>query len=127
LSENESLLTLPPWCNPYLLVAIALSMALHFMILYVPFFTHLFAITSLTWPEWQGVILISLPVLFLDEFMKLISRIYFTQSPAAAETTETRDAEKEEPEVEEPVVEEKKTRGRGSVNRRTVRGKAKRA
>lgn len=35
LSENESLLTLPPTRNPYLIGAIALSMALHFMILYV--------------------------------------------------------------------------------------------
>lgn len=39
LSENESLLTLPLWVNPYLVAAIALSMALHVMILYVPFFT----------------------------------------------------------------------------------------
>ena len=39
LSENESLLTLPLWENPYLVGAITLSMALHFMILYVPFFT----------------------------------------------------------------------------------------
>jgi Ca2+ transporting ATPase len=38
LSEDESLLTLPPWKNIYLLLAITLSMALHFMILYVPFF-----------------------------------------------------------------------------------------
>lgn len=39
LSENESLLRLPVWKNPYLVAAITLSMALHFMILYVPFFT----------------------------------------------------------------------------------------
>lgn len=39
LSENESLLRLPVWKNMYLVMAIALSMALHFMILYVPFFT----------------------------------------------------------------------------------------
>jgi Ca2+ transporting ATPase len=39
LSENESLLVLPVWKNPYLVAAIALSVALHFMILYVPFFT----------------------------------------------------------------------------------------
>jgi hypothetical protein len=39
LSENESLLILPVWKNPFLVAAIALSMALHFMILYVPFFT----------------------------------------------------------------------------------------
>jgi len=39
LSENESLLRLPLWKNMYLVGAISLSMALHFMILYVPFFT----------------------------------------------------------------------------------------
>lgn len=39
LSENESLLRLPLWKNPFLVGAIGLSMALHFMILYVPFFT----------------------------------------------------------------------------------------
>lgn len=39
LSENESLLSLPLWKNMYLVGAITLSMALHFMILYVPFFT----------------------------------------------------------------------------------------
>lgn len=39
LSENESLLALPVWKNPFLVGAVALSMALHFMILYVPFFT----------------------------------------------------------------------------------------
>jgi Ca2+ transporting ATPase len=37
LSENESLLVLPLWSNPYLVASIALSMALHFCILYVPF------------------------------------------------------------------------------------------
>ncbi len=39
LSENESLLRLPVWKNPFLVAAITLSMGLHFMILYVPFFT----------------------------------------------------------------------------------------
>jgi Ca2+ transporting ATPase len=39
LSENESLLRLPVWKNMYLVGAIALSMALHFVILYIPFFT----------------------------------------------------------------------------------------
>ena len=39
LSEDESLLRLPLWKNMYLVAAITLSMVLHFMILYVPFFT----------------------------------------------------------------------------------------
>lgn len=37
LSENQSLFAMPPWVNPWLLGAVALSMALHFMILHVPF------------------------------------------------------------------------------------------
>ena len=39
LSENESLLVLPLWKNPFLVAAISLSMGLHFAILYIPFFT----------------------------------------------------------------------------------------
>lgn len=35
LSENCSLMTLPPWSNPWLLAAITLSMLLHFAILYI--------------------------------------------------------------------------------------------
>ena len=37
LSENQSLLMMPPWINPYLLAAMALSFSLHFLILYVDF------------------------------------------------------------------------------------------
>ena len=39
LSENESLLRLPVWRNPFLVAAIALSMILHVAIFYIPFFT----------------------------------------------------------------------------------------
>lgn len=39
LSENESLLRLPIWKNMFLVAAITLSMVLHTVILYVPFFT----------------------------------------------------------------------------------------
>ena len=37
LSENQSLVAMPPWINPLLLGAMGLSFALHFMILYVDF------------------------------------------------------------------------------------------
>ena len=47
LSENESLLRLPLWKNMYLVAAVSLSMALHFMILYVPFFTVSFLFSTL--------------------------------------------------------------------------------
>lgn len=37
LSENQSLVVMPPWINPFLLGAMALSFGLHFMILHVDF------------------------------------------------------------------------------------------
>ncbi|KAG0284566.1 hypothetical protein BGZ96_011067 [Linnemannia gamsii] len=81
LSENESLLTLPLWNNMYLVFSIILSMALHFMILYVPFFSNLFMILPLNAEEWKAVVYISLPVIFIDEILKFISRTFI--SPAA--------------------------------------------
>lgn len=73
LSENESLLVLPLWRNPFLVGAIALSMALHVGILYIPFFTNLFAINPLNWAEWKAVLFISFPVIFIDEGLKFIT------------------------------------------------------
>ena len=37
LSENQSLLRMPPWINPFLIGAMALSFGLHFVILHVDF------------------------------------------------------------------------------------------
>ncbi|KAG6886007.1 hypothetical protein C0993_006123 [Termitomyces sp. T159_Od127] len=76
LSENESLLKLPVWRNPFLVGAVALSMALHFMILYVPFFTAIFAITPLNWIEWKAVLYLSAPVLVIDEILKSVTATF---------------------------------------------------
>jgi len=76
LSENESLFSFPVWKNPFLVGAIALSMTLHFVILYVPFFTTLFAITPLNWDEWMAVLWLSAPVLAIDEILKYISATF---------------------------------------------------
>lgn len=76
LSENESLLVLPIWSNPYLVASIALSMGLHFMILYVPFFRSLFQITPLNLDEWRAVVYISAPVVLIDEVLKWISNTF---------------------------------------------------
>ncbi|WVO18044.1 hypothetical protein L204_105742 [Cryptococcus depauperatus] len=73
LSENESLLVLPIWSNIYLVGSILLSMALHFMILYVPFFRSMFRITALNKEEWIAVLIISFPVIIIDEVLKFIS------------------------------------------------------
>jgi len=81
LSENESLLKLPPWKNMFLVASVLLSMALHFGILYIPFFTELFSITPLNWEEWKAVLYLSAPVLILDETLKFIS-VTFIEPPA---------------------------------------------
>ncbi|KZV91087.1 calcium ATPase [Exidia glandulosa HHB12029] len=74
LSENASLFVLPVWKNPFLVGAIALSMVLHVAILYIPFFTTLFAITPLNWEEWRAVLWMSAPVLVIDEALKFVTR-----------------------------------------------------
>ena len=56
--------------------AIALSMSLHFVILYVDPMPMIFNICPLTWSEWVVVMKISLPVLVADEAMKYIAREY---------------------------------------------------
>jgi len=76
LSSSESLLTLPLWRNMMLVYAITLSMALHFILLYTPVLQTLFQIVPLNWNEWYAVILISVPVLLIDEVLKWMERVF---------------------------------------------------
>lgn len=76
ISEVDSILLQTPFKNPFLVFAIALSMALHFAILYVPFLRDLFVITPLNWDEWKAVLAFSAPVLVIDEACKWITRNY---------------------------------------------------
>uniref|UniRef100_A0A665WH77 Calcium-transporting ATPase n=1 Tax=Echeneis naucrates TaxID=173247 RepID=A0A665WH77_ECHNA len=76
LSENQSLLRMPPWENIWLLGAICLSMSLHFLILYVEPLPVIFQITPLDWTQWMMVLKISLPVILLDELLKFLARNY---------------------------------------------------
>ncbi|KAL9946085.1 Sarcoplasmic/endoplasmic reticulum calcium ATPase 3 [Verticillium nonalfalfae] len=80
LSSSESLLTLPLWENMMLVYAIALSMALHFALLYTPVLQSLFSILPLNWIEWKAVLWISAPVILIDEGLKLIERSFFMQT-----------------------------------------------
>ncbi|KAM4700173.1 sarcoplasmic/endoplasmic reticulum calcium ATPase 3 [Discoglossus pictus] len=74
VSENQSLLRMPPWLNLWLLGAIIMSMALHFVILYVKPMPLIFQVIPLNWPQWMVVMKISFPVILLDEGLKYISR-----------------------------------------------------
>ncbi|GAV75333.1 E1-E2_ATPase domain-containing protein/Cation_ATPase_C domain-containing protein/Cation_ATPase_N domain-containing protein/Hydrolase domain-containing protein [Cephalotus follicularis] len=74
LSEENSLFTLPPWRNPWLLVAMSVSFGLHCLILYVPFLADVFGIVPLSLHEWLLVILVSAPVILIDEVLKFVVR-----------------------------------------------------
>lgn len=49
LSEDNSLLQLPPWSNPWLLVATCISLGLHCVILYIPFLAQVCYLGDLVW------------------------------------------------------------------------------
>ena len=66
LSEDNSLLTVPPTRNPWLLAAMAVSFGLHFLIVYVPPLASLF----------------SLPVVLIDEALKLAGRGWWRRENA---------------------------------------------
>ncbi|KAG9129598.1 hypothetical protein Leryth_014447 [Lithospermum erythrorhizon] len=74
LSEDGSLLTMPPWVNPWLLLAMSISFVLHFVILYVPFLAQVFGIVPLSLNEWLLVMAVAFPVILIDEVLKFIGR-----------------------------------------------------
>merc|ERR1719192_1256501 len=62
--------------NPYLLLAMGLSISLHCMILYVDIFNVVFNISALSFDQWLVVMKFSAPVLLVDEALKFIARNY---------------------------------------------------
>lgn len=76
LSEDNSLVRVPVWRNPWLLVAMLVSFGLHFVILYVPTLASIFSIVPLSFNEWLLVLAYSLPVVLIDEVLKFIGRTW---------------------------------------------------
>merc|ERR1719498_324808 len=74
LSEDGSLLQMPPWTNPYLILACIGSILVHFLVLYVPFLASIFVLTPLDWHDWQLVLYFSFPVIIIDEILKFFGR-----------------------------------------------------
>ena len=86
-AQDNSLLQMPPWGNPWLLVAMALSFGLHFLILYVPVLAGIFSIVPLSLNEWLLVIMFAFPVILIDEALKFVGRTFVhpPNQPAALE------------------------------------------
>uniref|UniRef100_A0A671T423 P-type Ca(2+) transporter n=1 Tax=Sinocyclocheilus anshuiensis TaxID=1608454 RepID=A0A671T423_9TELE len=80
LSENQSLVRMPPWSNLWLVGAMSLSMSLHFMIIYVDPLPMIFKLTHLNVTQWIVVLKLSFPVILIDELLKFVARNYLEQS-----------------------------------------------
>ena len=74
LSKNESLVTMPLWSNPYLIIAMVVSFGLHFVILYVKFLADIFKVKALDFNKWMLVLPFSMLVIFNDEILKFVGQ-----------------------------------------------------
>eukprot|EP00397_Hematodinium_sp_SG-2012_P002469 GEMP01002476.1.p1 GENE.GEMP01002476.1~~GEMP01002476.1.p1 ORF type:complete len:850 (+),score=213.62 GEMP01002476.1:88-2550(+) len=75
LSEDGSLVHMPPWYNPYLIVAICGSIGIHAVILYLPVMSNIFSVVPLDAHDWTLVMIFSIPVIILDEILKFFGRL----------------------------------------------------
>lgn len=86
-SERESIFTLGLFSNPYMLGAILLTVALHLMVIYIPFFNPIFSTQPLPWPDLAACFGLSSLVLVAVEFEKwLIRKGWIYQSSGADQT-----------------------------------------
>ena len=67
-----------------LVYAIALSMTLHFALLYTPILQSIFGIVPLGWEEWKIVLAWSAPIIVIDEALKFLERAYFMEKTEVA-------------------------------------------
>jgi Ca2+-transporting ATPase len=85
LSEDGSLVQMPPWANPFLIVAAAVSIGMHLVILYIPVLAGIFGVVPLDEHDWVLVAAFSFPVIFIDEVLKFIGRHSSKKATAAKE------------------------------------------
>ena len=83
LSDTQSLLVVPPTSNYYLVGAIVLSFVLHLLILYIPTLANIFGVAPISFAEWKAVFLFSLPVILIDELIKVYARARRTGNPTS--------------------------------------------
>ena len=77
LSENRSLFEVGIFSNIWLHLAIFTSIGIHCLMLYVPLFARVFSTVPLGINDWLLVMMFSMPVIFIEELLKWISRRKF--------------------------------------------------
>ena len=84
LSEDGSLLQIPPWANPWLILAACGSVLVHFAVLYIPIVAKIFGVVPLTFHDWTLVMCFSFPVILVDEALKFAARLMNKQETTRA-------------------------------------------
>ncbi len=74
ISDEASLVKMPPTRNKWLILAIFSSIMIHCIILYIPLFNSIFGILPLDLKEWTMVIIFSAPVCLIEELIKVYAR-----------------------------------------------------
>ncbi len=77
MSENSALWVVGIFSNLWLWGAIFVSMALHCLILYVPFLMRIFGTVELDLKDWGLVLVFTFPVIIIEEILKFVSRKKF--------------------------------------------------
>ncbi len=90
-SENTSLFKIGVFSNMKLIIAMAISIALQFAVIYIPVLSKTFGTTALSGIEWLYAVLVASSVLIYGELDKLIrSRKSITPSEVKEKTSENK-------------------------------------
>lgn len=74
VSVDSSMLRVPPWKNPWLLLGVAVPSLLHLAVIYTPAVAHMFDLAPLTWEDWTYVLRFAVPIILVEEILKAIGR-----------------------------------------------------
>merc|ERR1719253_223272 len=88
LSDDQSLLVIPPTRNLYLVAAMMGSTLIHVAVLTSPMLCQVFNVCPLDAHDWGLVLAFSFPVVFIDEVMKAIGRLLLARELAGKQKTD---------------------------------------
>jgi Ca2+-transporting ATPase len=75
-SERESVFKIGFFKNKWLLIAIALSVGLHLLVIYLPFLQNMFKTIPLGLTDWAWIVGVALSILIFDEIRKVIESLF---------------------------------------------------
>eukprot|EP00611_Tribonema_gayanum_P030304 TRINITY_DN8384_c0_g1_i2.p1 TRINITY_DN8384_c0_g1~~TRINITY_DN8384_c0_g1_i2.p1 ORF type:complete len:285 (-),score=82.34 TRINITY_DN8384_c0_g1_i2:273-1088(-) len=74
VSVDNSILRVPPWRNPWLIIGVAVPTLLHLAVIYTPAASNMFGLAPLTKDDWLYVARFALPIVLVEEILKMIGR-----------------------------------------------------